>query len=177
MRQAKASIPQPQPPVRSRAGQSQEVMKTQIRNPKINSYKPNLQRVLHLHHLHIRDLGQERSLFPVSAWPVTASLKDALTPARQWLTTLISQGQMPSFPQPRVCFLGWALWKVLQSTQQSSERNREMLLPSKIHLFTTLAHCVSVHIVTSAISFFHIPKVKYTIFKLHAYSCASISSM
>lgn len=73
-------------------------LKTQIRTPKTSSYKPNLQRVLHPHHLHIKDLGQERSLCPVSTWPVTASLKDALTSARQWLTTLISQGQVRSSP-------------------------------------------------------------------------------
>jgi len=57
-----------------------------------------LQRVSHTHHQHARDLGQERSLFLVGIWPVMAHLKDALASAGQWLTTLVSQGQVPSSP-------------------------------------------------------------------------------
>lgn len=51
----------------------------------------------------IRDLGQDRSLFPLSPWPVTTSLKDALLASvRQCLTVLISQDCVPSSPQPEV---------------------------------------------------------------------------
>lgn len=49
-----------------------------------------------------------------------------------------------------------------------------MLLPPKIHAFTTLAHCVSVHIVMSAISFFHISNYKSKIHYIqntHAQLC------
>lgn len=111
MRQVKPSTPQPQPTIRSRAEQSLEVtVENADQKPKdkqLQTKPAEPQRVLHPRHLHIKDLGQERSLCPVSTWPVTASLKDALTSARQWLTTLISQGQVRSSPQPKVCFLVW----------------------------------------------------------------------
>lgn len=138
-----------------------------------------LQSILRLRYLPIRDLGQERSLSPVSTWPVTASLKDALTSAGQWLTTLIFQGQVPSSHYPKVHFLGWVLWKMLWCTQQSSKKNREMLLPPKIHASATLAHCISVCIVCLQLAFstFQTAKVKYTIFRTYVYSCASISSL
>lgn len=118
-----------------------------------------LQRVLPPHHLHIRDLGQERSVFPVSTWPVTASLKDASTSARQRLTTLIAQGQVPLSPKS-VSSAGLGFVEGAMAHTAEHERNREMLLPPKIHTSATLAHCISVHIVMSAISFSHIPNCK-----------------
>lgn len=103
------------------------------------------------------------------------------SPAVAHYTRFPRPGALVPLAHGPVPALGWVLGKVLRRTRQSSERNREMLLPPKIHAPITRAHCSSARIEMVAIRIFFSPfqiaKVKYTIFRIHVYSCASASSL